>query len=199
MVFLGKGVELYARRGHGRLVIGKFVHIGDHTAVRAHEGTVRIGDKAVLASRVTVNSYLHVEIGAATLVGDDVYICDFDHRFEALDRPIKDQGIVKAPVRIGRDVWLGTKATVLRGIDIGDGCVIGANAVVTRDVPAYSVAAGIPAAILKSRLPEPAGQDGAATASPLIGDVSRVTGIDRADAARRAGRLRPRRRSSSGP
>jgi acetyltransferase-like isoleucine patch superfamily enzyme len=153
MVFLGKGVDAYAGRGYGRLVIGKFAHIGDHTALRAHEGTVRIGDKAVLGARVTVNSYLHVEIGPTSLIGDDTYICDFDHRYERLDQPIKDQGIVKAPVRIGRDVWLGTKATVLRGVDVGEGCVVGAGSVVTHDLPPYSVAAGAPARVLKSRLP----------------------------------------------
>ncbi len=158
LVFLGRGVELYARRGYGRLIIGPLAHIGDCAAVRAHEGTVRIGEKAVLAAGVTINSYMHVEIGAATLIGDDVYICDFDHRYEALDRPIKDQGIVKAPVRIGADVWLGTKTTVLRGVDVGTGCVVGANSVVTRDLPPYSVAAGVPAAVLKRRIsqPEPA-------------------------------------------
>src|SRR5262245_52972459 len=153
MALLGKGVAAYSRPGYGRLVIGKFAHIGDHTALRAHEGTLRIGDKAVLGARVTVNSYLHVEIGATSLIGDDAYICDFDHRYGQLDQPIKDQGIVKAPVRIGRDVWLGTKATVLRGVDIGEGCVVGAGSVVTRDLPPHSVAAGTPARVLKSRLP----------------------------------------------
>jgi acetyltransferase-like isoleucine patch superfamily enzyme len=167
MVFLGKGVDAYARRGYGRLVIGKFAHIGDHTALRAHEGTLRIGDKAVLGARVTVNSYLHVEIGATSLIGDDAYICDFDHRYGRLDQPIKDQGIVKAPVRIGRDVWLGTKATVLRGVDIGEGSVIGAGSVITRDLPPYSVAAGAPARVLKSRLP-------AVSAAPIHTAAERV-------------------------
>lgn len=167
MVFLGKGVAAYSRPGYGRLVIGKFAHIGDHTALRAHEGTLRIGDKAVLGARVTVNSYLHVEIGATSLIGDDAYICDFDHRYERLDRPIKDQGIVKEPVRIGRDVWLGTKATVLRGVDIGDGCVVGAGSVVTRDLPPNSVAAGAPARVLKSRLPTVTPASSHASADPV--------------------------------
>jgi len=68
--------------------------------------------------------------------------------------PIKDQGIVKRPVRIGPDVWLGTKATVLRGVEIGRGSVIGANSVVTRDVPDYAIAVGVPAKVVRSRLPE---------------------------------------------
>ncbi|HYU66336.1 MAG TPA: acyltransferase, partial [Jatrophihabitantaceae bacterium] len=76
---------------------------------------------------------------------------DFDHRYSDLDVPIKDQGIVKSPVRIGNDVWLGTKTTVVRGVRIGDGAVIGANAVVSRDVPAYGVAVGIPARVVHDR------------------------------------------------
>ena len=80
------------------------------------------------------------------LIADDVYVSDFDHRIDDLTRPIKDQGIVKARVRIERDVWLGTKVTVARGVVIGAGTVVGANAVVTRDLPPYSVAVGAPAA-----------------------------------------------------
>ncbi len=65
--------------------------------------------------------------------------------------PIKDQGIAKSRVRIERNVWLGTKVTVSRGVRIGEGAVVGANAVVTRDLPAYSVAVGVPARVIKDR------------------------------------------------
>ncbi|MBV8933678.1 MAG: acyltransferase, partial [Kutzneria sp.] len=114
MVFLGRGVELYCRPGYGRLEIGRWVHIGDGTSIRCHEGSLRIGDKVVFGRDNTVNCYLDVEIGAATLVADWVYVCDFDHVTEDIHRPIKDQGIVKSPVRIGPDCWLGVKTTVLR-------------------------------------------------------------------------------------
>ncbi len=154
-VFLGRKVELTARPGHGRLVLGRWVHLGDGCALRAHEGTVRLGDKVVLGSRVTVNCYLDVEIGAATLVADDVYICDFDHVTTDLTRPIKDQGIVKSPVRIGPDCWLGTKTTVTRGVRFGQGSVLAANAVATRDAPPYAIMGGVPARLLRSRLAEP--------------------------------------------
>ncbi len=171
-VFLGRKVELTARPGHGRLVLGRWVHLGDGCALRAHEGTIRLGDKVVFGSRVTVNSYLDVEIGAATLVADDVYICDFDHVTTDLTSPIKDQGIVKSPVRIGPDCWLGTKTTVTRGVRIGPGSVLAANAVATRDVPAYAIMGGVPARLLRSRLAEPAGR----TASPLrVPDYPPVT------------------------
>jgi acetyltransferase-like isoleucine patch superfamily enzyme len=150
-VFLGKHLEIVARPGHGRIILGKWVHLGDETRLRAHEGTLRIGDKVVFARDVTVNCYLDIEIGASTLIADWTYICDFDHKTEDLDLPIKDQGLVKSPVRIGPDCWLATKVTVTRGADIGRGAVIGANSVARGNIPAYAVAAGVPAVVLADR------------------------------------------------
>ncbi|MET1075449.1 MAG: acyltransferase [Umezawaea sp.] len=151
MVFLGKKVDIHCRPGYGRLEIGRWVHIGDGNAIRCHEGSLRIGDKAVFGKDNTVNCYLDVEIGAATLVADWVYICDFDHVTTDITVPIKDQGIVKSPVRIGPDTWLGTKVTVTRGTRIGRGCVIGAHAVVRGEVPDYKIAVGIPARVVRDR------------------------------------------------
>lgn len=156
MVFLGKGVDIYARRGHGRLVLGRWVHIGDGTSIRCHEGTLRIGEKCVFGQDDTLNCYLDLEVGAATLVADYVYVCDFDHRFSDLTVPIKDQGIVKSPVRIGPDVWIGTRVTILRGSRVGRGCVLAAHSVVRGALPDYSVAAGAPARRVRSRIPAPA-------------------------------------------
>lgn len=150
-VFLGKKLEIVARPGHGRIILGKWVHLGDETRLRAHEGTLRIGDKVVFARDVTVNCYLDIEIGASTLIADWTYICDFDHKTEDLTLPIKDQGLVKSPVRIGPDCWLATKVTVTRGADIGRGVVIGANSVARGNIPAYAVAAGLPAVVVADR------------------------------------------------
>ena len=63
--------------------------------------------------------------------------------------------VSKGPIHIGNDVWIGARAVVLSGVTIGDGAVVGAGAVVTRDVPPYSVAVGSPARVVKSRFPEP--------------------------------------------
>jgi acetyltransferase-like isoleucine patch superfamily enzyme len=150
-VFLGRRVEVVARPGFGRIILGRWVHLGDGTSIRCHEGTVRIGDKVVFGRNIVVNSYLDVEIGAACIIADLVYVTDFDHVFDDVTVPIKDQGIVKSPVRIGSDVWLGTKVSIVRGTAIGDGSVVAANAVVTRDLPPYSIAAGLPARILRNR------------------------------------------------
>jgi acetyltransferase-like isoleucine patch superfamily enzyme len=150
-VFLDRGASVYARRGYGRLILGKWVHLGVNTALRCHEGTLSLGDKSNLARDISINCYLDVEIGDSALIADNVYISDFDHRFDDLTTAIKDQGITKSRVRIERDVWLGTKVTVCRGVLIGEGTVVGANAVVTKDLPAFSVAVGVPARVIKDR------------------------------------------------
>ncbi|HVD28838.1 MAG TPA: acyltransferase [Mycobacteriales bacterium] len=173
-VFLGKGVELYARRGYGRLVLGRWVHIGRGNAIRCHEGTLRIGDKCVFGKDNTVNAYLDIEFGAATIVADWVYVCDFDHNFADVTVPIKDQGIVKTPVRIGPDVWLGTKVTVLRGVSIGRGCVVAANAVVNKDLPAFSVAVGVPARVVRDRTVD---HQAAAARREALADIARKTRV----------------------
>jgi acetyltransferase-like isoleucine patch superfamily enzyme len=152
MVYLDAGVTIYARRGYGRVIVGRWVHVGRGTAIRCHEGTLRIGDRTIFGRRDSVNCYLDVEIGAAALIADDVYISDFDHQHDRLDRPIKDQGIDKARVRIGDDVWLGVRSVVTRGVVIGPGTVVGANSVVTRDLPARTVAVGTPAAGRNTRV-----------------------------------------------
>ncbi|WP_053205092.1 acyltransferase [Jiangella muralis] len=163
MVFLGRRARVSGRRGYGRVLLGRWVHIGDGTRLSAHEGTLRVGDKAVLGSSSTVTCYLDIEIGARTLLADWVYVTDFDHRFDDLATPVKDQGIVKSPVRIGPDCWLGVKVTVLRGAVVGRGCVLAAHAVVRGTIPDLAVAGGVPARILKHRgnpaVPVEKGQD----------------------------------------
>lgn len=153
LAFLGRRVELVAPRGRGRLAIGPWTWIGTGTALRAHRGRITLGPKVVLGSRVTVNAHLDVAIGEGALLADDVHVVDFDHRTDRLDLPIRSQGIVAAPVRVGEDVWIGRGATLVRGVDVGRGSVVGAGAVVTRDLPPFSVAVGVPARVVRSRLP----------------------------------------------
>jgi acetyltransferase-like isoleucine patch superfamily enzyme len=151
-VFLGRRVEVYARPGYAQLILGRWVHIGDENRVRCHEGVMTIGDKVVLGRDNTFNGYLDIEVGASTIIADWVYICDFDHVTADLDAPIKDQGIVKTPVRIGPDTWIGVKATVLRGAFVGRGSVVAAHAVVRDgEYPDLAILGGTPARVLKDR------------------------------------------------
>lgn len=151
MVFLGKGVEIHATPELAQLEIGRWVHIGDKNTIRAHEGSLRFGDKVVLGRDNVINTYLDIEIGDSVLMADWCYICDFDHRMDDITLPIKDQGIIKSPVRIGPDTWIGVKVSVLRGTTIGRGCVLGSHAVVRGAIPDYSIAVGAPAKVVKNR------------------------------------------------
>jgi acetyltransferase-like isoleucine patch superfamily enzyme len=157
LIFTGKRVEFTARRGHGRLVLGPWCWIGNDNKLRAHEGQLTLGAKVVMGRDNVVNAYLDVEVGDASIMADWIYVCDFDHRFDRLDVPIKDQGIVTDPTRIGRDVWIGEKASVLRGVDVGDGSVIASHCLVNRSVEPFSIVVGVPGRVVRSRLP--AGMD----------------------------------------
>lgn len=103
------------------------MHIGDKNTIRAHEGSLRLGDKVVFGRDNVINCYIDIEFGESALMADWCYVCDFDHKMDNIELPIKDQGIVKTPVRIGPDTWIATKVTILRGTTIGRGCVLGAR------------------------------------------------------------------------
>jgi acetyltransferase-like isoleucine patch superfamily enzyme len=150
-VFIGPDVRFELREGYSRIMVGAYTHFGAHARIRAHEGTLRIGSKSVIGIRNTINCWLDIDIGDTCLFGDDVYICDFDHKTESLDVPIKDQGIVKAPVRIGDDVWMGTKVVVTRGTSVGAQSIVAASSVARGVYPPRSVVAGIPGRVVKTR------------------------------------------------
>ena len=151
LVFLGKNVRVHARPGYGRVVLGRFLHLGDGCRIYSHEGTVRIGAKSVLGREVTITSYLDIDIGDSCLLADWTYVTDFDHELTDISRPIKDQGLAKTPVRISSDCWLGVRTTVLRGSRIGAGTVVGAHSVVRGSLPDLAVAVGVPARVVKDR------------------------------------------------
>ena len=114
------------------------VSIGD-------EGLVSIGAKTVLGQECTISAYQHVSIGRECVIADRVMLIDFDHGMVEVERPIRLQGIYKRDVRVGHNVWIGYGACVLRGVTVGENAVIGTSAVVTKDLPANAVAAGVPA------------------------------------------------------
>lgn len=115
------------------------------------EGRLEIGEGTIFGHHCTLAARSSLVIGADSLIAEMVSIRDHNHRFDRLDVPVRDQGNEVAPVRIGRNVWLGAKVTVVSGVTIGDNAIIGANAVVTRDIPANAIAVGIPARVIRMR------------------------------------------------
>jgi acetyltransferase-like isoleucine patch superfamily enzyme len=150
LVFFGRGLELEIG-AKGQVDFGRFVWIGDKTKIRCHEGRVEIGDKTVMGQECTISAYQHVRIGRQCVIADRAMFIDFDHGVVEVERPIRLQGIYKRDVVIGSNVWIGYGACVLRGVSIGDNSIVGTNSVVTKDVPANAVVAGIPARIIRMR------------------------------------------------
>jgi len=134
-----------------KLRIGRWAWIGHGCKIRAHEGQVEIGAKTVMGQECTISAFQHVSIGRECIIADRVMLIDFDHGVTEVERPIREQGIYKRDVRVGHNVWVGYGACVLRGVEVGDNCVIGTCAVVTRSVPPNAVVGGVPARVIRMR------------------------------------------------
>jgi acetyltransferase-like isoleucine patch superfamily enzyme len=127
------------------------------------KGRLVIGRDAVIAESVLISAGELIEIGDYALIGPRSMIVDTGHHYKDGTRLIRDQGLATAPIHIGSDVWMGGHVKVLAGVTIGRGAVIGAGSVVTRDVPPYAVAVGVPAKVIAYRpgAPRPAGTESA--------------------------------------
>ncbi|MBN2445608.1 MAG: acetyltransferase [Phycisphaerae bacterium] len=111
---------------------------------------LRIGDHSGVG--VNCQVYGEVRIGNDVMMGPDTLILTMNHRFDRLDVPMRLQGhAAPEPVTIRDDVWIGTRVIILPGVTIGRGAVIGAGAIVTKDVPEYAIVGGNPARVIRQR------------------------------------------------
>ena len=138
--------------------IGDNVFIREYSRIEAiifdgHQNfspVLKIGEGTAIEQFFHVGACEHVEIGKNVLIAGRVYITDHNHRFSDIDKPILSQGIEPGgKVIIGDNAWLGEGCVILPGITIGSHAIIGANAVVTRDIPPYTVVVGNPARAIK--------------------------------------------------
>ena len=111
---------------------------------------ITIGDNSGIGSNSVIGRY--TVIGNDVMMGPECIIYTRNHSFNRTDIPMNKQGMQDfKPVVIGNDVWIGARVTILPGVHIGDGTIIGAGAIVTKDVPQYSIVGGNPAKIIKYR------------------------------------------------
>jgi acetyltransferase-like isoleucine patch superfamily enzyme len=144
--------------GSCRIRFGEDLHVcGDVYLETQERGEIEIGNGAWLGRGVHISSYAHVSIGDGSMIGEYASIRDSNHRF-GTGVGFRLSGHEAKPIAIGRNVWIAARVAVLPGVTIGDGAVVGANAVVTKDVAAGAVVAGVPARPLH---PEPAALDAA--------------------------------------
>lgn len=119
------------------------------------EALVSLGDGVVLSRGVHLVAMAGITVGSGSMIGEYSSIRDANHLRQP-GVPIRDAGHQARPIIIGNEVWIGRGVTVLGGVRIGDGATVGANAVVTRDVPSGAVVAGVPARQISSRGPSTA-------------------------------------------
>lgn len=156
---IGNNVQIYGdidlrNRENGVIIIEDDVVLDTGCRfVAAREGTIRISRGANLGCYCIVNGGADITIGEDVLCAGFCYIQSSTHGIQRSQR-IKQQPHTHRPVHIGADVWIGAHVTVLPGVSIGEGAVIGAKSVVTKNVPPYSVWAGVPAAPIGQRLPD---------------------------------------------
>jgi acetyltransferase-like isoleucine patch superfamily enzyme len=147
----GPRVQIDVASG-GRLTIRRGVELVQDSWLIVEAGDVMIiGEDVFISQHCTISGT--VSIGADTLIAGQVTILDANHRMDRSDVPIRAQGGIKTPVRIGEDVWIGASSVVLPGVTIGAHTVIGANSTITKDLPEAVVAAGSPARIIRPRWP----------------------------------------------
>jgi acetyltransferase-like isoleucine patch superfamily enzyme len=143
----------------------KGVTIGNHTSIDPNlwlhcggrpgdfgHGFFEIGDNSFIGCNAVIGAGGGIRIGSNVLIGQSVNIHSENHNFMDPERLIRDQGVTYQGVIIEDDVWIGSKATILDGVTIGCGAVVAAGAVVTRSVSPYTVVAGVPAKVIKSRI-----------------------------------------------
>lgn len=135
----------------GRLEIGPHVLLEPNVWLTAPgDARIRIGGGSFLNIGVMVAADTLVEIGEHCMLANGCFVTDANHRFDDPNLPVPWQGFTsKGPTRLGDNVWLGANVVVTSGVTIGERCVIGANSVVTEDIPPFSVAAGAPARVLR--------------------------------------------------
>jgi len=122
------------------------------TGVIASQGVgLEIGDYSAIGAQSYIGCQGGVKIGKNVIMGPGVRIFSENHNYANTDKPIRLQGETRKGVVIDDDCWLGAGSTILDGVRIGTGSVIAAGSVVTKDVPAFSVVAGVPAKVLKTR------------------------------------------------
>jgi acetyltransferase-like isoleucine patch superfamily enzyme len=178
-IFIGKSVELRSRHliyigrgvtlGNGVLIdglsregvrIGDNVNVGDFSRIEASGTITDLGRGISIGSNSGIGAFSFVGGAGGVAIGNDVIMGQWvsfhpeNHNYDSLDLPIRLQGVNRQGIVVEDDCWIGAKVTFLDGAHVGKGCVIAAGAVVRGTIPPYSIAAGVPAKVVRSRLKE---------------------------------------------
>jgi len=161
LIFGHYGRDVYIFPG-GRILRPQFIWIGDHVRIGKHaeifarpgrsrskEYLLEICNNVHIGSHNIIGARRSVVLEENALLGPGVIVLDHTHQYENVEVPIKDQDVTEGPIRIERDCWIGANVFILPNVTIGQHAVVGANSVVNRDIPPYTLATGAPARVIK--------------------------------------------------
>ncbi len=150
-VFIGKNCDIDVEYLDSEIRIGDDVHISRDTIILAGIGKTIINESVSIGAGSFIYGSGGVEIGRDSLLADHVRVMAGSHKYKDVSKLIRLQGACLKKTTIGRDVWLSSSTIVLGGVTVGDGAVVGAGAVVSKDIPSYSIAVGVPAKVIGKR------------------------------------------------
>lgn len=156
--FLKLGNDVYiSALGRQGLIMGDNVSIGDFSRVVVSSSFNHLGEYIKIGHKVGMGEFTYLGGGGGLEIGDECIIGQYfschpeNHIATHLEVPIRLQGVTRKGIKIGKNCWIGSKVTILDGVEIGDGCIIAAGAVVNKSFPENSIIGGVPAKILKTR------------------------------------------------
>jgi maltose O-acetyltransferase len=112
---------------------------------------ISLGNNVMITESITLDGKGTIEIGDDSIIGFESILLTSTYKSSRKDIRIREQGKSQAPIKIGTNVWIGARVTILPGVEIGNGAIVGANSVVTKDVMPYTVVGGVPARHIKDR------------------------------------------------
>ncbi len=152
-----RGCEINCLAGRG-VMFGDNVTVGSHAIVRPSniyggeigEGLI-VGDYSNIGPFSYIGCSGMISIGKNVMISPRVSLYAENHNFERTDLPMKEQGVTRSHITIEDDCWIAANAVILAGVTIGQGTIVAAGSIVTKDVPAHSIVAGNPAKVIRSR------------------------------------------------
>ncbi|MGM9812026.1 MAG: acyltransferase [Muribaculaceae bacterium] len=159
-LYIGYGAKLVGGKKH--IILNEKAQVMPYSMiVSLDDGIIEVGEGTTISMFSRIASLGHVKFGKYVGMGPNCFIADFNHEYTDITMPIKQQGLRHAPtadktpnVEIGDGSWIGTHVVIAGNIKIGKHSVIGANSMVTHDIPDYCVAVGAPARIIKRYNPK---------------------------------------------
>ncbi len=133
------------------ITIGEGVFVGRNTILSCKNGEIVIDDHANLGFNCEVFSASRVRVGKSVLIAAYTYLVGGDHLYDRIDIPVLEQGRTARGIDVDDNVWLGTHVVITDGSHVGRDAIIGAGAVVVGEIPAFAIATGIPARVVRDR------------------------------------------------